>query len=252
MTNRSEVAHKYLSDIPAIHTWDGGKNWNSGGFDPTQLGFFIDLAGNIENCRVIETGAGNSTIAFLIAGVSEIVSIAPDDTLFNRIRKYCEDNQISITGLEAIENKSEWALPSIASSDRRFHIGLIDGAHGWPNTFVDLNYIYFSLHKGGFLILDDVQLHSIKEMAKFVMAEEQQFRLVANLGKALVFEKLTDNRELGEWNQQKYIVEMTNSYNNLEDPNTLEALSFKYSKNEVNLSYIMRKIYRKIKRFLAK
>jgi hypothetical protein len=131
MSNRHHVTNKYLLDIPAIHTWDGGKNWNSGGFDPTQLGFFIKLATEIQDCRVIETGAGNSTIAFLIAGISELVSIAPDDTLFNRIRNYCEENQIPTTGLEAVESKSEWVLPDIASSNRRFDIGLIEYTWDW-------------------------------------------------------------------------------------------------------------------------
>ena len=252
MAHFSGVARKYLLDIPAIHTWDDGKNWNSGGFDPTQLGFFIELASEIEDCRVIETGAGNSTIAFLIAGVSEIVSIAPDDTLFNRIREYCGENQIAISGLEAIESKSEWALPPIASSGRRFHIGLIDGAHGWPNTFVDLNYVYFSLNKGGYLILDDVQLHSIKEMVKFVIAEEQRFRLVANLGKALVFQKLTDDRELGEWNQQKYIVDMTNYYKEFTDPYSLEVFTDKVPERRINRFRVAGKILRRIKRAVTK
>jgi hypothetical protein len=242
----NEIKNLYLGNIPAIHTWDGGKNWNSGGFNPTHLEFFISLAEKTRDCRVIETGAGNSTIAFLIADVAEIVSIAPDGTLFNRIRDYCEYNNIPAKNLEAIEAKSEWALPGIAISDRRFDIGLIDGAHGWPNTFVDLNYIYFMLRKDGFLIIDDVQLHSIKEMAKFITAENESFRLVKDLGKVLVFQKLTENRELGEWNHQKYIVKMTSIYEKQDNPFALDSSETTSQDSNNHLLVFLRKVSRKI------
>ena len=214
----------YLGNIPLIHTWDDGVNWNSGGFDFKQLSFFIELCSSIENCRIIETGAGNSTIAFLLAKPKELISIAPDEKLFNRITEYCSMNSISVENLKIAKARSEWELPLLAMDGKQFEIGLIDGAHGWPNTFVDLNYIYFMLTKGGFLIIDDVQLHSIKEIAKFIIKQSTHFVLEKDLGKTLIFRKLTDDFDLGDWNQQIYILEKSNAYELQENPNSLDEM----------------------------
>ena len=57
----------YLSDLPLLHTWDLGKTWNTGGFRAWQLKRMHEVVterfpGPV---RILETGAGNSTITFL-------------------------------------------------------------------------------------------------------------------------------------------------------------------------------------------
>jgi hypothetical protein len=204
----------YFENLGEFHSWDGEKTWNHGGFNRTHLSYFISLAESIPDCEVIETGSGNSTIAFLLANPKKVDSVSPDFELWSRIEEYCKLYQISTGKLNPIKAKSEWALPSLALDKNTYDIGLIDGCHGWPTAFIDLYYIYFMLRKNGYLIIDDIQLHSIKEMANFVVSEVDKFELVVNLGKTLVFRKLTDELELGEWDQQRYIVERTNEARN--------------------------------------
>jgi len=179
------------------------------------LSYFISLAESITDCEVIETGSGNSTIAFLLANPKKLDSVSPDFELWSRIESYCRLHQVPTDKLNPIKAKSEWALPSLAVGKNGYDIGLIDGCHGWPTTFVDLYYIYFMLRKNGYLIIDDIQLHSIKEIANFLVSEVDRFELVINLGKTLVFRKLTDELELGEWDQQRYIVNKTDEARNL-------------------------------------
>jgi hypothetical protein len=88
---------------------------------------------------------------------------------------------------------------------------LIDGCHGWPTALVDLEYINFMLRQHGYLMVDDLQLHGEKEMAR-LLAEHPTFSVVLDLGKALVFRKLTADRDLGEWADQPYIVRRSNEY----------------------------------------
>jgi|GEM_PF-937830 len=200
----------FFKNLGQFHSWDDGKSWNSGGFSKTHLSYFINLAESISDCEVIETGSGNSTIAFLLARPKRIDSISPDFELWSRIQDYCTLHHIPTNRLNSIKAKSEWALPSLALEKNHYDIGLIDGCHGWPTSFIDLYYIYFMLSENGYLIIDDIHLHSIKEMANFLLSETDKFELVVNLGKTLVFRKLTNEVELGEWGQQKYIVAKTN------------------------------------------
>lgn len=210
MENFKALKEAYFANLGQFHSWGGEKTWNSGGFDQKQLRYFLGLVESIENCEIIETGSGNSTVAFLLGNPKRVDSISPDLELWSRIENYCEFNQIPTERLNPIRAKSEWALPGLALEKNKYDIGLIDGGHGWPTTFIDLYYIYFMLRKNGYLIIDDIQLHSVKEMANLLVAEVDKIELVINLGKTLVFRKLTDEEELGEWDGQKYIVEKTN------------------------------------------
>jgi predicted O-methyltransferase YrrM len=204
----------FLTNIPSLHSWDGGKTWRRGGFGPKMLQAFHDLVlfCGAENAVVLETGAGNSTLAFLYANPKLLISIAPDGPLFERIRSFCTEHQIDASALDFRVDRSEWTLPELARSDLRVDLALIDGGHGWPTVFVDFCYINAMLRNGGILVIDDVQLHSVKELGRLLQKSEKHFALVRDLGKSLAFKKLTDDRFLPQASQQPYIVEQSNRY----------------------------------------
>ena len=79
-------------------------------------------------------------------------------------------------------------------------------------VMVDFYYVNAMTRKGSFIMLDDVQLHSVKELARLLAYDPTHFKVRADLGKALIFEKMTDQRQLGEWNTQPYICDMTKTY----------------------------------------
>jgi hypothetical protein len=192
---------------PNLHFWGG--SWNSGGFSTHHLEEIYNL------CRtrvppaptILETGAGNSTICFLQADPARVISIAPDQELFDRILDYCRANDIDTKPLQTQVEGSEWALPRLASNGRRpqLDLALIDGCHGFPMVMIDFFYINIMLKKGSFLLVDDVQLHSCAELARLLSYQTAQFRLVANLGKLQIFEKITDDPLLGGWGMQPYV-----------------------------------------------
>jgi predicted O-methyltransferase YrrM len=210
----------YLDRIPDLHSWDDGKTWNSGGFGPLHLRAFRELAflcGG-QNAVILETGAGNSTLAFLYANPRKLLSIAPEGPLFERIVHFCSEHGIDTSPLDFHVERSEWVLPELARSDLQVDLALIDGGHGWPTVFVDFCYINAMLRNGGIVIVDDVQLHSIKELGRLLQKDKTRFVLVRDLGKSLAFKKLTDERFLPEWNAQPYIVEQSNRYSNSQSP----------------------------------
>ncbi len=208
---------EYLAQIPQLHTWDGGKTWNSGGFEASQLKELHEfLSTRLPHRPVtLETGAGNSTITICFLDPARHTVICPDGGVLERIRSFLAQAGISSTFLDIKQNLSEWVLPDIARSTREgeplLDFALIDGGHNWPTVFVDFFYVNFMLSNGGYLMIDDVQLHSVKELGRF-LSQDPRFSLSLDMGKSLVFQKQSTDRYIGEWNTSPYILQMTEKY----------------------------------------
>jgi predicted O-methyltransferase YrrM len=216
----------FLSDVPQLHTWDNGATWNTGGFFAEDLEILYSFAkANLpRGARILETGAGNSTICFLLLSPERLVSIAPDAALFDRIRSYCARAEIPTSALDSRVDGSEWVLPNLAREMRdqapRFDFALIDGCHNWPMVFLDFFYTNYMLKTGGLLMIDDIQLHSIRELARMLM-EQPEFQLEKKIGKSLIFRRTGDVRILGECDSIPYIARKTNEYALTGDPFSL-------------------------------
>jgi hypothetical protein len=208
-------ANEFLSDLPALHHWGGPPQ--VGGLNPAIGRRIIDVMNRYETPRVIETGAGASTLLFLVLG-AELTSIAPDSALHQRIVDEAGRRQIDLHALRFVCEPSEWALPRLASAGRRVDIALIDGHHGWPNVFVDFCYVNAMLGKGGTLLLDDLQLYSVGQLAR-QLAEEPGFELRAVDDKMATFVKLDDAPGLADWRMQPYIERQTRT-----EPSTADLL----------------------------
>lgn len=212
----------YLAKLPLLHTWDGGQTWNNGGFEPHLLrrlyAFLRDALP--PSPFILKTGAGNTTITLAFLHPAHHTVVCPDTALLGRIERFCQDAGLSTDHLDVRPALSEWVLPELAARTRDgappLHFGLIDGGHNWPIVFVDFCYVNFMLRQGGYLLIDDLQLHSVKELGR-CLAEEPGFELALDLGKSLVFRKTTEARQLGEWNESPYILRL--SEENLRRPN---------------------------------
>jgi hypothetical protein len=117
-------------------------------------------------------------------------------------------------------------LPQLASEMRDqppcFDFVLIDGCHNWPMVFVDFCYSNHMLKAGGLIMIDDVNLHSVKELAR-MLSEHQDFVLELDLGKSLVFRRVSEARAMDEWTGIPYISRMTNLYSEANNPFSLAA-----------------------------
>lgn len=200
----------FLDDIPKLHSWDGGATWNTGGFTRSELAGIIDtIRRDIgAGAHVAETGAGNSTVAMVLAGADKVVSIAPDEPLFQRIAEACRRFGREPMALEPHVSFSEDVLPRLAESvegtGRLLDFALIDGGHGWPTVFVDFCYLNRVLRQDGFLMVDDIQIHAVKELARMLM-EDKNFALVKKFRKTFIFRKKTAIRYLPDFGGQPYI-----------------------------------------------
>jgi precorrin-6B methylase 2 len=212
----------FVTALPALHSWDGGQSWNTGGFGEEHLRpLYSFLKPRLpKQATILETGAGCSTITFLFLQPGQIISIAPEASLFARIRSYCAANGIDAAALNDVTGFSEWVLPGLAkdpSAPPTLDFALIDGGHGWPTVFVDFFYVNHMLRRGGYLMVDDLQLHSVKELAR-LLARQPGFEPVLDLGKSLVLRKVTEERQLPDWSGQPYIRERTDEIGRTPNP----------------------------------
>jgi hypothetical protein len=203
--NKLDKFNQYLLDIPLLHTWDNGKTFNTGGFGAEHLTKIYNfLKNNLNNnFNIIETGAGNSTITFLLLdNISNLITIAPDEELKKKIIEYCDKNLISSKKLTFITDKSEFVLPNIVKNKDPFvDFCLIDGNHNFPMVFLDFWYLHLVVKKNCYIMIDDINLYSSKELVKYLY-EQPGYRIVENLGKAVIFIKETDDN-FQDWTSSK-------------------------------------------------
>ncbi len=206
---------EYLENIPEIHFWDN--KWRTGGFQKHHLSTIASVVKEHtknERLRIIETGAGNTTITFLFLNPQAMISICPDPKLKERIFEYCNNNAISTNALDIRLHRSEIEFPKIALTQRggndndKFDVALLDGGHGWPTVFVDFCYSNMILRKGGLLLIDDIQLYPVKELVR-LLHEQPEYEFVREIQKLWIWKKTVDAEFLPQEALEPYLRRMT-------------------------------------------
>jgi len=151
--------------------------------------------------HTIETGAGLSTLCFLAQGATH-TAIAPDPGLEGRMKEYCQAHGIRHENLTYIAKFSQDAVWGV---EGQFDCALIDGGHGFPIPFIDFLYLNRRLKKGGFLIIDDLEIWTGEILAKFLSCEPAWKLMVQDGARSIMFQKVGD-AQATEWTQQEFVV----------------------------------------------
>ncbi len=197
-------ARALLADLPKLHYWDGAEQ--VGGLNSVIGDRIIAELSRYDSPRVVETGAGATTLLFCCLDPGALVSIAPDAGLRDRIFAEATKREIDVTPLFFVCDRSELALPRIAADRNRFQVGLIDGSHNWPSVFVDFCFINMTMPARGTLFVDDIHLYSVSQLFNLLRLQEE-FELVAVDDKMATFRKLVERPFLPEWNSEPYVAE---------------------------------------------
>ena len=204
-------ARALLADLPKLHRWGGVDQ--VGGLNQRIGDRIIAELGRYGSPRVVETGAGATTLLFCCLGPGAVTTIAPDAALRDRMLSEAASRRIPVDRLRFLCERSEVALPRLAAEGEGFDVGFIDGCHNWPSVFVDFCYINMMMPAGGTLLVDDIQLYSVSQLY-FLLRQQEEFEYVAVDSKLATFRKLTDRAFLPEWRGQPYI-----EHNTAVDPN---------------------------------
>lgn len=206
---REKQAAAFLRDLPNVHE-RGDTPAHSGGLNPRLGQLMIDEIGRFgSGPRSIETGAGNSTLLFMMLGCSAVTAIAPDERLGRRIHGEAVQRGLDESVLRYINDRSERALPPLALDENaRCDIAFIDGNHGWPSVFVDFCYLNMMMERDAVLFVDDVHLYACAQLM-LLLREQPEFEQVSVVGKMATFRKRTDARFLPDWRGEPFILTNT-------------------------------------------
>ncbi|HJX90478.1 MAG TPA: class I SAM-dependent methyltransferase [Pyrinomonadaceae bacterium] len=161
---------------------------------------FIDEHINSES-KTLETGAGVSTVLFALKGTQH-TCIVPDQAQVQRIKEFCNQNQISTDKIDFRIDGSENVLPQLRPVG--LDLVLIDGCHGFPAPFIDWYYAGLGLKANGILIVDDTQLWTGDVLKQFLLAEPEWKHECDIRSRTSVFQKLKESDLLKEWPLQPY------------------------------------------------
>ena len=206
---RGKQAEAFLRDLPKVHD-RAPRPPHSGGLNPRIGQVMIDEIAKLDDGpRSIETGAGNSTLLFMMLGCSKVTAIAPDPKLGPRIRSEAAARQLDDGVFRFIEDRSEVALPRLALDEKAAcEIAFIDGNHGWPSVLVDFCYLNMMMKQDAVLFVDDVQLYSCAQLA-LLLKGQPEFEMVSVVGKMATFRKRTRVRFLPDWWREPFLVANT-------------------------------------------
>jgi hypothetical protein len=187
---------KLLKDNPSFHVWGDGSPANFGVSDQVVKYMLHKLKPGLAS---LETGSGKSTFAFLMAGCKHI-SIAPDPGEEERIRKYCTENNIK-ADFTFIADSSAEVLPALCKTIHALDFVFIDGAHRYPYAEIDYHFTEKKLNVGGYMVVDDIHLPSVRNLFVF-LKREKNWRLDTVIDKTAFFIKTGEEVLINDWQNQ--------------------------------------------------
>ena len=119
--------------------------------------------------RTLETGCGGSTVVFAACGARHTV-VTPDASEAQRVREFCEQNDIPHESVDFVIESSDRAL---VHWSEELDLVLIDGAHRLPFPMLDWHYTAPWMRVGGRVFLDDVAIPAVHVLFDFLRGEEE-------------------------------------------------------------------------------
>ena len=151
----------------------------------------------------LEIGGGHSTVVFA-AAVAKHYCINPDRTANQLVREFLENHDLWRDNVEFLGESSDVALPSLVP-DAPVDVALMDGNHSFPFPMLDFHFIDRHLRAGSILVIDNVEINSVRMLADF-LSMEPAYRLVSKVRDSphydcYTYEKVLDQVVCG-WSDQ--------------------------------------------------
>lgn len=148
----------------------------------------------------LETGCGKSTVLFAMRRCVHVY-IDPCLGIVDRLMDFCREKGVQIDMIFGYEERSEDHLPRI---NKAVDFVLIDGRHAFPTPIVDFAYAGTLLKVGGRLMLDDVDIWSVKLLVQFLHSDSNWKFVHAPTPRQAVYEKLSVGSFTCYWKDQAF------------------------------------------------
>ncbi len=96
-------------------------------------------------------------------------------------------------GFDCIEERSDFALAGLAKRGARFDFCYIDGNHRFDDVLVDFYLCDQVTRPGGIVVLDDMEMPSIRSVAEFIRANRAYEEIETEETNLAVFRKRRDD-----------------------------------------------------------
>jgi predicted O-methyltransferase YrrM len=188
--NRHISFDDIIAKYPSFHRQPDGTPWFLGVSGDTLKAFASHLEPGM---RTIETGAGFSSLAFVIKGTHH-TAICPDDYLERNIRNWCDDWQIDHSRLNYIRALSQDVVPSL---EGEYDFAFIDGDHAFPMPQIDFYYLSRRLKVGGYLAIDDTNIWTGAILVQHLTTDCDWELVSEHDGKTSIFKLIAPFRDKG-------------------------------------------------------
>jgi hypothetical protein len=197
-----QTEHEKFFDILIERLNSLPKDWHLvGSVSRGVLNAIVDHAreiGPVENS--VETGSGKTTLLFSHLSKNHVVFALENGS--KSISSVKKSELFNAKNVKYIEGPTQKTLPRYVFN-LKFDIVLLDGPHAYP--FPDLEYYYFypNLIEGGLLLLDDIQIPSIRRMFEIIKADDM-FELLEVLHNMAFFRR-TDSPVLDPYSDSWWL-----------------------------------------------
>jgi hypothetical protein len=188
---------KLIDECPHFHAWADGKpaNW---AVPPGVLRFICDHVK--PGMHTLETGAGQTTVAFAIADARHI-AITPDSEQIRRIQSYLAQNGLEMR-VAFMQGSSDTVLASGGDIPERLDFVFIDGAHRFPFPIIDWHYTAARVPVNGIVAVDDCRMPSVRILHDFLAAEDD-WELFKLIHVTAFFRRVRDTVNVWDWADQR-------------------------------------------------
>lgn len=183
-----EVAD-FLNDVsvnyPSFHRDENGEPWFLG-LSGDNLKFIVSLLR--PGMRTLETGAGYSTLAFIVRGCEHLAifpgNASENNGLENHIRRFCNDRKLDHSSFKVLYGQSQDVVHQLGGE---LDFIFIDGDHAFPIPFIDFYYLARRLAVGGIIAIDDCNLWTGEVLGKYLMLDSDWDFIAEKDGKTMYF-----------------------------------------------------------------
>ena len=144
--------------------------------DSTSLAANEDISRQITafvkpQARTLETGCGITTVAFAMCGCQHLC-VTPSADEAERVTAFCREHGIDPGSIKFAIGSSAESLPALVTAGP-LDMVFIDGAHRFPYPVIDFHYTECRLRVGGFMVVDDVRIPSVRVLYEFLCTESE-------------------------------------------------------------------------------
>jgi len=135
----------------------------------------------------VETGTGRTTLLLSHLSRDHTVFTKQDRGDGDSLDRVRASSLFAPDAVQFVEGPTQVTVPRYAFTER-FDFAMLDGPHGFPFPYVEYCYIYPHITSEGLLVVDDVQIPTIRVMVD-ILRQDPMWRLLEVVGQTAFLQR---------------------------------------------------------------